>query len=174
MKCFVLNGWAASERAWDLCRFRRDRIFSYIEQLDGLAEKALASCDGAVRVGWSMGGSTALRLALGYPEKVKALVLVAATPRMMEDRDGGWAGMSPRRLEALRRGVEITHGEGFFGVAEGKPNADLIAAGFVSSKHLVKILGNGEITTKLEVEAHAFSQSAIAAIEAKGGSAVKL
>ena len=52
--------------------------------------------------------------------------------------------------------------------------ADLVAAGFVSSKHLVKILGNGEITSKLEVEAHAFSQSAVAAIEAKGGSAVKL
>ncbi len=52
--------------------------------------------------------------------------------------------------------------------------ADLIAAGFVSAKHLVKILGNGEITSKLEVEAHAFSKSAIAAIEAKGGSAVKL
>ena len=52
--------------------------------------------------------------------------------------------------------------------------ADLIAAGFVSSKHLVKILGNGEITSKLEVEAHAFSKSAIAAIEAQGGSAVKL
>ena len=52
--------------------------------------------------------------------------------------------------------------------------ADLIAAGFVSSKHLVKILGNGEITTKLEVEAHAFSASAVAAIEAQGGSAVKL
>ena len=52
--------------------------------------------------------------------------------------------------------------------------ADLIAAGFVSSKHLVKILGNGEITAKLEVEAHAFSASAVAAIEAQGGSAVKL
>ena len=52
--------------------------------------------------------------------------------------------------------------------------ADLIAAGFVSSKHLVKILGNGEITAKLEVEAHAFSKSAVAAIEAQGGSAVKL
>ena len=48
--------------------------------------------------------------------------------------------------------------------------ADLIAAGFVSSKHLVKILGNGEITSKLEVEAHAFSKSAVAAIEAAGGS----
>ena len=35
-------------------------------------------------------------------------------------------------------------------------------------------LGNGEITAKLEVEAHAFSASAVAAIEAKGGSAVKL
>ena len=52
--------------------------------------------------------------------------------------------------------------------------ADLIAAGIVSSKHLVKILGNGEITAKLEVEALAFSASAGAAIEAKGGSAVKL
>ena len=52
--------------------------------------------------------------------------------------------------------------------------ADLIVAGFVSSKHLVKILGNGEITSKLEVEAHAFSKSAVAAIEAQGGSAVKL
>jgi large subunit ribosomal protein L15 len=39
---------------------------------------------------------------------------------------------------------------------------------------LVKILGNGEITSKLEVEAHAFSKSAVAAIEAQGGSAVKL
>ena len=52
--------------------------------------------------------------------------------------------------------------------------ADLIAAGFVSAKHLVKILGNGEITSQLTVEAPAFSQSAVAAIEAKGGSAVKL
>jgi large subunit ribosomal protein L15 len=52
--------------------------------------------------------------------------------------------------------------------------ADLIAAGFVSSKHLVKVLGNGEITAKLEVEAHAFSKSAEAAIQAVGGTVVKL
>jgi large subunit ribosomal protein L15 len=51
---------------------------------------------------------------------------------------------------------------------------DLIAAGFVSSKQLVKILGNGNLTLKLEVEANAFSQSAVAAIEAVGGNAVKL
>ncbi len=51
---------------------------------------------------------------------------------------------------------------------------DFIEAGFVSSKHLVKILGNGSLTTKLEVEANAFSKSAVAAIEAVGGNAVKL
>ena len=52
--------------------------------------------------------------------------------------------------------------------------SDFIEAGFVSSSQLVKVLGNGTLTTKLEVEAHAFSKSAIAAIEAAGGNAVKL
>jgi len=51
---------------------------------------------------------------------------------------------------------------------------DLIEAGFISSKQLVKILGNGALTAKLEVQAHAFSKSAVSAIEAVGGSAVKL
>ena len=51
---------------------------------------------------------------------------------------------------------------------------DLIEAGYISSKQLVKILGNGSLTIKLEVEANAFSKSAVAAIEAVGGNAVKL
>lgn len=50
----------------------------------------------------------------------------------------------------------------------------LIEAGYVSSKQLVKILGNGSLTVKLEVEAHAFSKSAEAAIVAAGGTVVKL
>ena len=120
MKTFVLNGWAASPHAWDLCAFPRDRVFSYIEQLDGLPEKAVAAEDGVVLVGWSMGGSSALRLAIAFPEKVRGLVLVAATARMM--KDDGWAGMSDRRLAALEVGLKMTHGEGFFGVPEGKPN----------------------------------------------------
>lgn len=52
--------------------------------------------------------------------------------------------------------------------------SDFIEAGFISSNQLVKILGNGSLTKKLEVEAHAFSKSAIAAIESVGGNAVKL
>ena len=50
----------------------------------------------------------------------------------------------------------------------------LVAAGFVSSKQLVKILANGTLTAKLTVEAHAFSQKAVEAIEAVGGTVVKL
>ena len=52
--------------------------------------------------------------------------------------------------------------------------ADLVAAGFVSSSQKVKVLGNGTLTSKLEVQAHAFSKSAESAIEALGGKAVKL
>ncbi|MBO7554274.1 MAG: 50S ribosomal protein L15 [Bacteroidaceae bacterium] len=51
---------------------------------------------------------------------------------------------------------------------------ELIAAGFISSKHLVKILSKGELTSALEVQAHAFSKKAEAAIEAAGGKVVKL
>jgi len=52
--------------------------------------------------------------------------------------------------------------------------ADLIAAGFISKSQLVKILGKGELTAKLDVEAHAFSKSAEEAIQALGGNVVKL
>lgn len=52
--------------------------------------------------------------------------------------------------------------------------ADFVEAGFVSSSQLVKVLGNGALTAKVEVQANAFSKSAVAAIEAAGGSAVKL
>ncbi len=51
---------------------------------------------------------------------------------------------------------------------------DMIEAGLVSSKQLVKVLGNGSLTVKVDVEAHAFSKTATAAIEAVGGNAVKL
>ena len=46
--------------------------------------------------------------------------------------------------------------------------------GLVSKNDLVKILGRGEFSAKVEVKAHAFSASAQKAIEAAGGSIVKL
>jgi len=47
----------------------------------------------------------------------------------------------------------------------------LADAGLVSANDLVKILGNGKLTSKLDVTAHAFSKSAKAAIEALKGTA---
>ena len=48
---------------------------------------------------------------------------------------------------------------------------DLRANGLVSKKALVKILGNGTLTRKLDVEANAFSKKAEEAIKAAGGTA---
>ncbi|ALD20061.1 50S ribosomal protein L15 [Hymenobacter sp. DG25A] len=53
-------------------------------------------------------------------------------------------------------------------------NAFFVSAGLVSKSAKVKILGRGEITKALEVHAHAFSKSAIEAIEKAGGKAVTL
>jgi large subunit ribosomal protein L15 len=50
----------------------------------------------------------------------------------------------------------------------------LVMAGLVSKNASVKILGKGILERKLEVHAHAFSKSAIEAIEAKKGTAVIL
>lgn len=52
--------------------------------------------------------------------------------------------------------------------------AVLFNSGLVGKNDLVKILGNGALTTKLDVKAHAFSKTAQAAIEAVSGTAVKL
>jgi len=48
----------------------------------------------------------------------------------------------------------------------------LVTAGLVSKNALVKILGSGELKKKLEVHAHAFSKTAVKAIEAKEGTVV--
>lgn len=51
---------------------------------------------------------------------------------------------------------------------------ELRSAGFVSAGQLVKILANGSLTRKLEVEANAFSAAAEKAIVEAGGSIKKI
>ncbi len=50
----------------------------------------------------------------------------------------------------------------------------LVEAGLARKNSLVKILGNGELKTKLNVKAHAFSKSAVTAIEAAAGTVEKI
>ncbi|MBP5498849.1 MAG: 50S ribosomal protein L15 [Muribaculaceae bacterium] len=51
---------------------------------------------------------------------------------------------------------------------------DLISAGFLHKRQLVKVLGNGALSRKLDVEAHAFSKKAEEIITQAGGSIKKL
>lgn len=58
-----------------------------------------------------------------------------------------------------------------------KDNVDvdtLISHGLVKTKDLVKILGKGEIKSKMTVKAHKFSKTAKEAIEKAGGEAITL
>jgi large subunit ribosomal protein L15 len=50
----------------------------------------------------------------------------------------------------------------------------LLANGLVGKNDLVKILGRGELKSKLKVSAHKFTASAKAAIESAGGEAVTI
>lgn len=50
----------------------------------------------------------------------------------------------------------------------------LIKNGLVSKNDLVKILGRGELKTKVDIKAHAFTATAKQAVEAKGGVATQL
>ncbi|HCM75903.1 MAG TPA: 50S ribosomal protein L15 [Cytophagales bacterium] len=65
------------------------------------------------------------------------------------------------------------------GLAEKTKAADinlqlLIDNGVVGKNDKVKVLGRGELKSKVNVEAHAFSATAIKAIEAAGGKATKV
>lgn len=50
----------------------------------------------------------------------------------------------------------------------------LLENGLCAKNDMVKILGNGKLTLKLEVKAHAFSKTAVAAIEKLEGTVVTL
>ena len=51
---------------------------------------------------------------------------------------------------------------------------DLVAKGAVRDGELVKVLGSGELSSKLNIKAHKFSASAKEKIEAAGGTAEQL
>ena len=75
-----------------------------------------------------------------------------------------YKGINVSTLQALADSKGLTK----IGVEE------LQNAGIISKGRLVKILGNGELTAKLEVAAHAFSKKAEEVIVAAGGTVTKL
>ena len=75
-----------------------------------------------------------------------------------------YKGINLSTLEALAEKKKLT-----------KITIETLAdAGLIQKKTKVKILGNGSLTKKLEVEAHAFSKTALKAIEDLKGTATKI
>ncbi len=50
----------------------------------------------------------------------------------------------------------------------------LVSNGIISKKDKIKVLGRGELKSKVNVQAHAFSETALKAIEKVGGTATKI
>ncbi|MGH8083780.1 MAG: pimeloyl-ACP methyl ester esterase BioH [Lysobacter sp.] len=57
---------------------------------DALATTLVARVPDAVWLGWSLGGQFALRAALDHPDRVRGLVMIAASPRFVRDDADGW------------------------------------------------------------------------------------
>lgn len=112
----LVHGWGMNARAFDtLAALLADDFDVRVPNLPGhggrepLAENTLQNWaddlarqlpDGAVVVGWSLGGQVAMRVALEYPEKVARLVLLATTPRFVAAADWPHA-MGREDLEAF-------------------------------------------------------------------------
>jgi large subunit ribosomal protein L15 len=71
-------------------------------------------------------------------------------------------------LDALQKLVDDKR------VSDTITREDLVHNGLAGKKELIKILGRGELTAKVNVTAHKFSKTAAAAIEANGGTVTSL
>lgn len=59
-------------------------------QPDLLATQLVVRVPDAVWLGWSLGGQFALRAALDHPDRVRGLIMVAASPRFVRSDEDGW------------------------------------------------------------------------------------
>jgi large subunit ribosomal protein L15 len=95
--------------------------------------------------------------------------------RMMRGFEGGQMPLHrrmPKRgfTNIFRKEFNIVNLDKLSAIGESTITPDvLLKAGVISTKHPVKILGNGELSAALTVHAHKFSKSAQEKITAAGG-----
>lgn len=81
---------------------------------------------------------------------------------------------SPNRVEYIGLNVSrLSEIVAKYGISEISPEA-LYKLGMIKKNDVIKILGNGDLSSKVSVKAHAYSSSAIQKIEAQGGTAEKI
>lgn len=128
-------------------------------------EKRIGRGEGSSRGGTSTRGHKGAKSRSGYSRKKGfeggQMPLQRRVPKF------GFKNINRREFKAINIDTLQLLAE-----AQGVSQIDtqlLVDAGLASKNHLIKVLGKGKLSTKLEVKAHAFSKSAVEAIEAAGG-----
>ena len=130
--------------------------------------KRVGRGEGSKRGGTSTRGHKGAKSRSGYSRKVG----FEGGQQPLQRRVPKFGFTSPNRVEY--NGVNIDTLQQLFESKKIKSKVDkqiLIDNGLVQKNDLVKILGRGELKSKLSVTADAFSSTAKAAIEKAGGSA---
>lgn len=121
----LLHGWALNSHVWDDLVVELGEHFTVVcvdlpghgvsswppefHDVDSLAGVLAPELGNeAIVLGWSLGALAALQLALAHPAQVRALVLVAATPRFVNAAD--WReGVEPEVLEEFAARLRQDH-----------------------------------------------------------------
>jgi len=109
-----LHGWGQSAQVW----YQQRQAFPHAhylnlpghggapessDWLESLAQQLPTSP--SILIAWSLGGMLAMQLAIAYPERIKALVLVASTPHFVQTK--GWPfGCSEEVLQGFESGIK--------------------------------------------------------------------
>ncbi len=134
------------------------------------SEKRIGRGQGSGHGGTSTRGHKGQKSRSGYSKKVGfeggQMPLQRRVPKF------GFTNINRKEFKAINIGTlqELADKKNFTEISVDT----MIDAGLIQKSTLVKILGEGELKTKLTVRAHAFSKSAIKAIEALGGKAEKI
>ena len=131
-------------------------------------KRTIGRGEGSKKGGTSTRGHKGAKSRSGYSKKIG----FEGGQQPLQRRVPKFGFTSPNRVEY--NGVNIDTIEALYAAKKIKGTVvkqDLIDNGLIQKKDLVKILGRGEVTVKLDITADAFSVSAKEAIENAGGTA---
>ena len=134
-------------------------------------KKRIARGEGSKKGGTSTRGHKGAKSRSGYSKKIG----FEGGQMPLQRRVPKFGFTNPNRKEY--RGINLHTLQSLVDNKKIKDTVDLeilISNGLAHKNDLVKILGRGELTAKLNITVHGFSASAKAAIESVGGSATTL
>ena len=135
------------------------------------AKRTVGRGEGSKKGGTSTRGHKGAKSRSGYSKKIG----FEGGQQPLQRRVPKFGFTSPNRVEY--NGVNIDTIQSLVASKKLKSTVvkqDLMDNGLVQKNDLVKILGRGELTVKLNITANAFSVSAKSAIEKAGGTAITI